>query len=211
MRLSHSPARTSAVFDDPNLVSHGGLVPVMALAERAGLPELLAEHVRPGGECGVNAHLKVGCLVAGMTAGADSIDDMGLLRHGAMGALSGGIRAPVHARLAPALLCLGERPAAGEDGPGAAGPALARLGHREPLIHRTAHPLIVYEFDTARRPGPPTRTRLGYLWQGRRRPGDTAGYHPVRREFSLTEGAARGTRGRLGSRGRDQRGLVAGT
>ena len=94
MRLSHSPARTSVVFDEPNLVSHGGLVPVMALAERAGLPELLAEHVRPGGECGVNAHLKVGCLVAGMTAGADSIDDMGLLRHGAVDALFGGIRAP---------------------------------------------------------------------------------------------------------------------
>jgi hypothetical protein len=82
------------VFDDPNLVSHGGLVPVIALAERAGLPELLAEHVWPGGECGVNAHLKVGCLAAGMAAGADSIDDMGLLRHGAMGALFGGIRAP---------------------------------------------------------------------------------------------------------------------
>ena len=94
MRLSHVPARTSAVFDEPNLVSHGGLVPVMALAERAGLPELLEEHVRPGGECGVNAHLKVGCLVAGMAAGADSIDDMGLLRHGAMDALFGGIRAP---------------------------------------------------------------------------------------------------------------------
>ena len=94
MRLSHSPARTRAVFDDPNLVSHGGLVPVMALAERAGLPELLAEHVRPGGECGVNAPVKVGCLVAGMAAGADSIDDMGLLRHGAMDVLFGGVRAP---------------------------------------------------------------------------------------------------------------------
>jgi hypothetical protein len=47
VRSSHSLARTSAVFDDLNLVSHGGLVPVMALAERAGLPELLAEHVRP--------------------------------------------------------------------------------------------------------------------------------------------------------------------
>ena len=69
MRLSHSLARTSAVFDDPNLVSHGGLLPVMALAERAGLPGLLAEHVRPGGGCGVNAAVKVGCLVAGMTAG----------------------------------------------------------------------------------------------------------------------------------------------
>jgi hypothetical protein len=94
VRLSHGPARTQALFDDPNLVSHGGLVPVMALAERAGLPELLAEHVSPGGECGVNADLKVGCLVAGMAAGADSIDDMGLLRHGAMDALFGGVRAP---------------------------------------------------------------------------------------------------------------------
>ena len=37
---------------------------------------------------------KVGCLVAGMVAGADSIDDMGLLRHGAMGVLFGGVRAP---------------------------------------------------------------------------------------------------------------------
>ena len=87
MRLSHSPGRTRASFDDPHLVSHGGLVPVMALAERAGLPGLLAEHVRPGGGCGVNAAAKVGCLVAGMAAGADSIDDMGLLRHSAMGIL----------------------------------------------------------------------------------------------------------------------------
>ena len=94
MRLLHSLARTHASFDDPNLVSHGGLVPVMALAERAGLPELLEGHVRPGGECGVNAHLKAGCLVAGMAAGADSIDDMGLLRHGAMDVLFGGVRAP---------------------------------------------------------------------------------------------------------------------
>ena len=37
MRLSHTLARTSAVFDDPNLVSHGGLVPVVALEVRAGL------------------------------------------------------------------------------------------------------------------------------------------------------------------------------
>src|SRR5246500_3185789 len=66
----------------------------MALAQRAGLPDLAAEHVRPAGECGVNAAVKVPCLVAGMAAGADSIDDMDLLRHGAMGELFGGIRAP---------------------------------------------------------------------------------------------------------------------
>jgi hypothetical protein len=90
----HSLARTHASFDDPNLVSHAGVVPVMALAGRAGLAGLVAEHVRPAGECGVNAPLKVACLVAGMAAGADSIDDMDLLRHGAMPALFGGIRAP---------------------------------------------------------------------------------------------------------------------
>jgi hypothetical protein len=92
--LLHALAKTRASFDDPHLVSHAGLVPVMALAERAGLGELVAEHVRPAGECGVNARLKVPALVAGMAAGADSIDDMDVLRHGAMGALFGGIRAP---------------------------------------------------------------------------------------------------------------------
>jgi hypothetical protein len=94
VRLFHSLAKTHASFDDPNLVSHAGLVPVMALAQRAGLGDLVAEHVTPGGECGVNAHLKVPCLAAGMAAGADSIDDMDLLRHGAMDVLFGGIRAP---------------------------------------------------------------------------------------------------------------------
>jgi len=94
VRLLHSLAKTHASFDDPNLVSHAGLVPVMALAQRAGLGDLAAAHVRPGGDCGVNAHLKVPCLVAGMAAGADSIDDMDVLRHGAMNALFGGVRAP---------------------------------------------------------------------------------------------------------------------
>jgi DDE family transposase len=94
VRLLHSLARTQASFDDPNLVSRAGLVPVMALAQRAGLTELVAERVRPDGPCGVNAQLKVPCLVAGMTGGADSIDDMDLLRHGAMDLLFGGVRAP---------------------------------------------------------------------------------------------------------------------
>ena len=76
MRLLHSLARTHASFDDANLVSRAGLVPVMALAQRAGLTELVAGQVRPGGPCGVNAPAKIGCLVAGMIAGADSIDDM---------------------------------------------------------------------------------------------------------------------------------------
>src|SRR5262249_13783071 len=94
VRLLHELAKISATFDDPHLVSRAGLVPVMALAQRAGLSSLVEEHVRIGRLCGVNAQLKVPCLVAGMIAGADSIDDMDVLRHGAMPALFGGIRAP---------------------------------------------------------------------------------------------------------------------
>ena len=38
--------------------------------------------------------VKIGCLAAGMAAGADSIDDMDLLRHGALPAVFDGVRAP---------------------------------------------------------------------------------------------------------------------
>jgi Transposase DDE domain group 1 len=94
VRLLHELAKISVTFDDPHLVSRAGLVPVMALAQRAGLGDLAGEHVRIARPCGVNPHLKVSCLVAGMIAGADSIEDMGLLRHGALPALFGGVRAP---------------------------------------------------------------------------------------------------------------------
>jgi Transposase DDE domain group 1 len=94
MRLLHDLAKTHAVFDDPNLVSRAGLVPLMALAQRCGLADLTAGHVRTGLPAGVNADLKVACLIAGMAAGADSIDDMDVLRHGAMPVLFGGVRAP---------------------------------------------------------------------------------------------------------------------
>ena len=91
MRVCHG---VTAVFDDPNLVSCAGLAPVVQLAQRAGLHRLVGDHVlldKPGG---VNAHLKIASLVAGMVAGADSIEDMALLRHGAMGRLFTGVRAP---------------------------------------------------------------------------------------------------------------------
>src|SRR4051794_8544484 len=91
MPVSH---KLTAVFDDPNLISVGGLVPVMALAERAGLHELVAEHVTVPGSAGANAVVKVPAVIAGMVAGADSITDLDLLRHGGMGRLSHGVRAP---------------------------------------------------------------------------------------------------------------------
>src|SRR5512141_2023051 len=85
MQLSHTAAARSAVFDDPNLVASAGLVPVLALADRAGLRGLADEHLSVPTDKGANAGLKVASLVAGMVAGADSIDDMALLRHGGMG------------------------------------------------------------------------------------------------------------------------------
>lgn len=85
MKLSHTLPATSAVFDDPNLVSAAGLVPALALADRAGLRRLADEHLSVSTDKGANAGLKVASLVAGMVAGADSIDDMALLRHGGMG------------------------------------------------------------------------------------------------------------------------------
>src|SRR5258708_32221176 len=101
MRLSHDPLKISASFDDPNLVSRGGLVPVMALAERAGLHALVRRHVQIAARAGGNADLKGGCLIAGMAAGADPIDHMDLLRHGAMPQALRGMQAP--SRLASLL------------------------------------------------------------------------------------------------------------
>lgn len=94
MRLSHTLGRTSTVFDDPNLVSSAGLVPTLALADRVGLGELADEHLSVPTDKGANAGLKVCSLVAGMVAGADSIDDMAVLRHGGMGRLFARIYAP---------------------------------------------------------------------------------------------------------------------
>ena len=94
MQLCHTPRATSAVFDDPNLVSSAGLVPVLALARSAGLQELAQTHLSVPTDKGANAGLKVTSLVAGMVAGADSIDDMALLRHGGMSRVFAGAYAP---------------------------------------------------------------------------------------------------------------------
>ena len=85
MQLSHSPAATAAVFDDPNLISSAGLVPILRLAETAGLGALADERLSVPSDKGANAGAKVSALVAGMVAGADSIEDMALLRHGGTG------------------------------------------------------------------------------------------------------------------------------
>jgi hypothetical protein len=94
MKALHTRGAVSVRFDDPNLVSHAGLVPVMRLAQDAGLDGLAEDLVRLGGSLGANAGAKIGSIVAGMVAGADSIDDLDVIRHGALPKLLGGLRAP---------------------------------------------------------------------------------------------------------------------
>ena len=94
MQLSHTRRVVSALFDDPNLVSAAGLVPVMKLAERAGLRRFAQKQLSVPTDKGANAGLKIASLVGGMVAGADCLDDMALLRHGAMRKLFTGCYAP---------------------------------------------------------------------------------------------------------------------
>jgi hypothetical protein len=94
MQLSHTPGARAAVFDDPNLVSSAGLVPVLALADLADLRGLADAHLSVPTDKGAHAGLKVASLVAGMVAGADCIDDMALLRHGGMNKVVNGAYAP---------------------------------------------------------------------------------------------------------------------
>ena len=93
-RLLHGGGRLRVAFDDPDLVSHSGLVPAMELAESCDLHGIVAEHVRVDGHKGANPGGKVATLVAGMLTGADSIDDTDDLRSGGMPSLFGGIYAP---------------------------------------------------------------------------------------------------------------------
>jgi hypothetical protein len=86
------------VFDDDNLVSSAGLVPVMALAEQTGLGRLLGEtvHIKaPRIKSGsANPGPKLATLIAGMCAGADCIDDIDMIRSGGMKTLFEGVYAP---------------------------------------------------------------------------------------------------------------------
>jgi hypothetical protein len=96
VRSSHVWSVNAARFDELNLVSCAGLVPVLALAEQTGLESLLARvrfktsKVRSGG---VNPGGKLGCVIAGMVAGADCIDDLDVIRSGGMPQLFGGVYA----------------------------------------------------------------------------------------------------------------------
>lgn len=153
MQASHARSAMSVSFDDPNLVSCAGLVPVLALAHSCGLSELVAQRVSVPSP---NAHVKVPALVAGMVAGADSIEDMDLLRHGGMGRLFTGVRAPStlgtflrtftfgHVRQLDAV----------------AARLLAALARRTPLIAAAADQVCFVDVDDT------VRATYGYAKQG---------------------------------------------
>ena len=86
VQSSHTFTVGSAVFDEQNLVSAAGLVPIMELAEQTGLSRLIGEHVElPSTRVAsgaVNPAGKLTTIIAGMMCGADSIDDANVLRAG---------------------------------------------------------------------------------------------------------------------------------
>ncbi len=98
MQVSHTFNAESALFDDDNIVSYGGLIPVMTLAQLTGLSDLLTEKitittskVKSGA---ANPAPKLTTLIAGMCAGADNIDDVDVLRSGDMTTLFDRVYAP---------------------------------------------------------------------------------------------------------------------
>ncbi|MFD6324679.1 IS1380 family transposase, partial [Streptomyces sp. NPDC058442] len=97
MKSSHTPAATFAAADDASVLGYGGLAAAVRLAERCDLPGQVAARVRltgAGNGAGTAVDAKAMSLVAGMVAGADSIDDLDVLRHGAMQKAFAGVRAP---------------------------------------------------------------------------------------------------------------------
>jgi len=100
VKLPHAWSKATPLFDDERLVSCAGLVPVMALAEQAGLSQLVAERVRLTSvaprvaSAGVNPAAKLTSIIAGMAAGADSIDDLQVIRSGGMKRLFAEVYAP---------------------------------------------------------------------------------------------------------------------
>lgn len=97
MLSNHTAAGIAYSFDEPNLISSSGLVPVIHLAQATGLKQL-ADHwitvANTGADKGANPGAKIMSLVAGMAAGADTLDDMDLLRHGGMKTIFDQVYAP---------------------------------------------------------------------------------------------------------------------
>ena len=93
VRASHELSRMSVSDDEPNLVPAAGLLPAAALAQKLGLAELVEARVRLA-EHGANGGTKALSVVGSMLAGGDSIDDVAVLRAGALPEVFDQTRAP---------------------------------------------------------------------------------------------------------------------
>ncbi|HYB26994.1 MAG TPA: IS1380 family transposase [Solirubrobacteraceae bacterium] len=101
--VPEGPANLDSVqvrFDEQRLVSNAGLLVTATLAQRLGIEELVNESVwlDPRAPGAALPGRKVMSLVHGMLAGADSIDDMNVLRAGSTGLILG------HRVMAPSTL-----------------------------------------------------------------------------------------------------------
>jgi hypothetical protein len=101
--VPEGPANLDAVqirFDEQRLISDAGLLLTATLADRLGIEQLVNESVwlDPRAPGAALPGRKVMSLVHGMLAGADSIDDMNVLRAGSTGLILG------HRVMAPSTL-----------------------------------------------------------------------------------------------------------
>ena len=147
MQSSHTFMVDSAVFDEQNLVSAAGLVPVLELAEQTGLSELIDEHVDlPSARVksgAVNPAGKLTSIIAAMMCGADSIDDVNVLRAGGTPRVFDEVYAPSTLGIFLREFTFGHanQLAAGRAASGGAGAAgAAAAGHRAARVrgHRLA-------------------------------------------------------------------------
>src|SRR4051794_41440488 len=81
MRLSHGSPALSATFDDPNLVSVGGLIPVVALAQSCRLGDLVAEKLTLKATGGGDQPEQAAAHVGGNAARAGPLHPVELLGH----------------------------------------------------------------------------------------------------------------------------------
>ena len=93
------PDSAAIEFDDERLIANAGLVLIATLSRRLGIESLVDRTVRLGERAGASRPgRKVATLIHAIAAGADSIDDTGVLRAGGTEALLG------HKVMAPSTL-----------------------------------------------------------------------------------------------------------
>jgi hypothetical protein len=93
VQASHDLAGVDVSFDESNLMPCAGLLPAAVLAQRIDVAGVVDERLTLTRH-GANSGVKAMSVIGSMLAGGDSIDDVALLRTGALPALFDRSRAP---------------------------------------------------------------------------------------------------------------------